>query len=191
MLSYKRLKWLVLVGAVASSTVVMPPVALSEQAVAPEHNPPGDIPDNQVFVRYTSPAGYEVQVPEGWSRKVSADTVSFADKYDVISIVIAPAAMAPTVSSVQTSDVPQLMKDGRAVAVKNVSLHNLKAGPVVRIVYQANSEPNAVTGKQTRLEHERFSYFHNQKLVTLDLAAPLGADNVDQWQLISNSFRWK
>ena len=41
-------------------------------------------------------------------------------------------------------------------------------------------------------------YVHNndrvtkgQALASLDLSAPLGADNVDQWQLMSNSFQWQ
>jgi hypothetical protein len=174
-----------------ATTLMLPGAALATQAVAPEHNPPGDIPDNQVFIWYVSPAGYELQVPEGWSRKISGDTVTFADKYDTIGIALTSATQAPTVSSVKTGDVSQLLKNGHAITIKEVSVANLKAGPAIRVVYQSNSEPNAVTGKQTRLDHERFSYFHVGKIVTLDLAAPAGADNADQWRLISNSFRWK
>ncbi len=45
------------------------PVTSTESAVAPEINPPGDIPDSQAFVRFTSPAGgYSLEVPEGWAR---------------------------------------------------------------------------------------------------------------------------
>jgi len=46
-----------------------------------------------------------------------------------------------------------------------------------------------VTGKQIRLEDVRFLYFKAGKLVTLDMAAPFGADNVDQWNLMANSVR--
>lgn len=191
MQGYKALTRVALIGVLALSASMTPMVAFSEQAVAPEHNPPGDIPDNQVFIRYVSPAGYELQVPEGWARKVNGDKVSFADKYDVIEIVLWLAATAPTINSVRADDVSQLLKDGRAVTIKDISIRKLKAGPTIRLVYESNSEPNSVTGKQTRLDNERFFYFRNGKLVTLDLAAPTGADNVDQWQLISNSFRWK
>jgi hypothetical protein len=42
-----------------------------------------------------------------------------------------------------------------------------------------------------REENERFFYAGKSKLVQLTLSAPKGADNVDQWKLISSSFRWK
>ena len=43
--------------------------ALAVSALAAEKNPPGDIPDDQVFVAYTSRAGgYSLKVPEGWAR---------------------------------------------------------------------------------------------------------------------------
>src|SRR5258705_11829826 len=38
------------------------PLSKSESAVAPEVNPPGDIPDSQAFVKYRSAAGgYELE----------------------------------------------------------------------------------------------------------------------------------
>jgi hypothetical protein len=80
---------------------------------------------------------------------------------------------------------------GRAVRVTAVKHVKLPAGEAIRIVYTSNSEPNAVTNKQVRLENERYLFFKDGKLVTLELYAPKGADNVDQWQLMSNSFRWK
>ena len=43
-----------------------------ETPVAPEKNPPGDIPDTQVFVEYRSAGGgYQLEVPEGWARRGS------------------------------------------------------------------------------------------------------------------------
>jgi hypothetical protein len=41
-----------------------------------------------------------------------------------------------------------------------------------------------------REENEAFYFAKNGKLVLLQLSAPKGADNVDQWKLISSSFRW-
>lgn len=174
-----------------ATTRMLPGAALATKAIAPEHNPPGDIPDNQVFIKYVSPAGYELQLPEGWLRKIGGDTVTLADNYDTIGIALTSATQAPTASSVKTGDVTQLLRNGHAITIKEVSVANLKAGPAIEVAYHSNLEPNAVTGKQTRLDHERFSYFHVGKIVTLDLAAPAGADNDDQWQLISNSFRRK
>jgi hypothetical protein len=66
----------------------------------------------------------------------------------------------------------------------------LPAGNVVLIVYTSNSEPNAVTNRQIRLENNRYLFFKAGKIVTLDLSAPVGADNVDQWKLMAESFHW-
>ena len=66
----------------------------------------------------------------------------------------------------------------------------LPAGNVVLIAYTSNSEPNIVTGKQIRLENNRYLFFYAGRLVTLDLSAPVGADNVDPWRTITNSFTW-
>ncbi len=48
-----------------------------------------------------------------------------------------------------------------------------------------------MTNKQVRLEHDRYLFYKNGKLVTLDMAAPQGADNVDAWLLMADSFRWQ
>jgi hypothetical protein len=66
----------------------------------------------------------------------------------------------------------------------------LPIGPAVLITYTSNSDPNSVTGKQVRLENNRYLFFKNGKLATLTLSAPAGADNVDQWARIAHSFRW-
>ncbi|MFW8643220.1 hypothetical protein ACOJBO_12735 [Rhizobium beringeri] len=153
--------------------------------------PAGDIPDNQVFVTYNAPDGFSLKVPEGWSRTASDHSVRFSDKYDEIDASLGAATAAPTVASVRTGEIPDLEKAGHAVKVTAVKGVKLTAGLAVRISYLSNSATNPVTNKQIRLEHERFIVFRDGKTVTLDLAAPAGADNVDQWQLISNSLRWK
>ena len=84
----------------------------------------------------------------------------------------------------------RLQEEEHAVKITTVRAVKLPAGSVIRVVYTSNSVPNDVTGKQVRLENERFLYFKDGKLVTLELYAPKGADNVDQWQLMSQSFRW-
>ncbi|PWI49885.1 hypothetical protein B5K03_33635 [Rhizobium phaseoli] len=162
-----------------------------EKLIAPETNPPGDIPDNQVFVTYNSPDGFDLKVPEGWSRTVIDHGVRFFDKYDEIDATVADASVVPTASSAKAHEVPDLKTAGHAVKVTAVKDVKLAAGPAVRISYVSNSAPNSVTSKQIRLEHERFILFREGKTVTLDLAAPAGADNVDQWHLISNSLKWR
>tara|TARA_R110000751_G_scaffold261692_1_gene360971 strand:- start:19834 stop:20406 length:573 start_codon:yes stop_codon:yes gene_type:complete len=173
-----------------SSGAVSPALA-QEKLVAPETNPPGDIPDNQVFIIYNSPDGFDLKVPEGWSRTAIDHGVRFFDKYDEIDATLDTASAAPTVSSAKAHEIPDLKAAGHAVKVTAIKVVKLAAGSAVRISYLSNSAPNPVTNKQIRLEHERFILFKNGKTVTLDLAAPAGADNVDQWRLISNSVQWR
>ncbi|MFM0557255.1 hypothetical protein P0D69_40800 [Paraburkholderia sediminicola] len=166
-------------------------LATTERSATPEKNPPGDIPDTQVFVTYRSPAGFSLEVPEGWARKERRDGARFADKYNIVDISAAPAASAPTASSVTAHEAAELARTGHAVkigAIKNVSL---RSGPAVLIAYTSNSEPNPVTNKRLRLENHRYLIYRGGTLATLDLSAPLGADNADQWNLMSNSFQWR
>ena len=176
-----------LVGAVWT---VSPAIA-KELAVAPEANPPGDIPDTQVFVSYTSPLGFSLKVPEGWARTERPDGARFADKYNALDVTVAPAVQAPTIASVKGGEAANLVKGGRAVKIESVSQMTLHAGSAFLIVYTSNSEPNPVTNKQLRLRGDRYLIYRSGRLATVDLSAPLGADNVDQWKLISNSFRWR
>jgi hypothetical protein len=166
------------------------PAFSAEKAVPAEKNPPGDIADTQVFIDYASPLGFTMKVPEGWARSDHADGASFVDKLDGVIVSVSKITSAPTIESVKANEVPNLKATERAVMVASVNAVKLPAGPAIRIVYTSNSEPNTVTNKQVRLENERYLYFKDGKLVTLELYAPKGADNVDQWQLMSGSFRW-
>jgi hypothetical protein len=165
--------------------------AQGEVPVAPEKNPSGDIPDTQVFVQYRSTVGgYQLDIPEGWSRSEQGTDVNFVDKLDGVKVTITPADTAPTTDSVRNNEVATLLKSGRAVQVGKVQNAKLPEGSVVQIEYTSNSEPDSVTGKQVRLENQMFLFFQNGHLATLTLWAPLGADNIDQWQRMSQSFRW-
>jgi hypothetical protein len=162
-----------------------------ENPLQPEKNPPGDIPDSQVFVKYTSATnGYEMQVPEGWARTEGDTQVSFADKLDSIGVGITPGDVAPTAQSVSATQAVAIQQTGRAVEIVSVKDVRLPAGPAVLLVYTSNSDPNLVTGKQYRMENTAFLLFKDGKVATLTLSAPSGSDNVDDWRLISRSFRW-
>lgn len=183
---------------VAASVVVAcvsPLLAVSayatEKAVAPEKNPPGDIPDTQAFVTYNAESGYSLKVPEGWARSNLRNGVSFVDKLDGVLVNEETENAAPTVETVKTTFIPALEKRSRALKLSQIELVKLPAGQVIRIVFTSNSEPNAVTNKQVRLENEIYIYHNGGKTVSLQLYAPYGADNVDQWNLMSHSFRWK
>ncbi|MEO8242742.1 MAG: hypothetical protein ABI832_10540 [bacterium] len=166
-------------------------LANAEVAVAPEKNPPGDIPDTQVFVTFTSDAGYSLKVPEGWARSGIGTDVTFTDKLDGVSVSLASASTAPNVDWAKAHYLPQMVQAGRAVKVTQVSAVELPVGSAVLIAYSANSDPNPVTSKQLRLEGNRYLIWHKGAMAVLDMTAPFGADNVDQWKLMSDSFRWQ
>lgn len=162
----------------------------TETPVAPEVSPPGDIPDNQAFIFFKSPAGFSVKVPEGWARKDSANQTVFSDKYNHIDISVTNASTPLDVAYAKSTLGPDTENSGRAVTITKISEVKLKGGTAIKIAFDSNSEPNAVTNKQVREENERFYFAKGGKLVSLQLSAPKGADNVDQWKLISSSFRW-
>ncbi len=163
-----------------------------ETPISPENNPPGDIPDNQVFVSFASAAGgYKLDVPEGWARTANGANATFTDnKFNTVAVDVTNAPAAQTVESVRSGVVPMLEQSGRAVQVQKVEQMSLPGGAAVRVTYTANSDPNAVTGKQIRLENERYIFFKNGKEAMLTLSAPQGSDNVDQWQRMAKSFTW-
>jgi hypothetical protein len=158
---------------------------------APEHSPPGDIPDNQAFVAY-APAGasYSVKVPEGWSRTASGGAVSFTDKLNTVRLEQAKIGAAPTVSGVRQSVVPKLAQSEKGFKAGSVGVVRRKAGKAVRITYLALGKPDPVTGK-TRLDAvERYLFFHKGHEAVVTLSGPKGADNVDPWRTITDSLRW-
>jgi len=176
-----------------SSTSTQSPGGSSQPpgAVEPETNPPGDIPDDQVFVSYRSDTGgYSLDVPEGWARTQSGPNVSFVDKLDSIAVEITAGAEAPTVDSVEANEVSQLTSEVEAFEKVMVKAIDLPAGKAVLIRYRANSAPDSVTGKKVRLEIDRFELFKDGKLAVISLSAPAGSDNVDVWNQISSSFKW-
>ena len=179
------------VVAVHLSPLLTVPVFAAERAIAPEKNPPGDIPDSQVFVTYDAMSGYSLKVPESWARSDLGNGVSFVDKLDGVLVTETADNSVPTVDSVKAAFIPDLEKRSRAMKLGKVEEVQLPAGKVVRIAFTSNSEPNAVTNKQVRLENEIYVYHNGGKTISLQFYAPFGADNVDQWNLMSRSFRWK
>ena len=66
-----------------------------------------------------------------------------------------------------------------------------KSGPAVLITYQAASAPNSVTGKTSQLAVERYEFWKNGREAIVTLSGPVGADNVDPWKIVTDSFTWK
>jgi hypothetical protein len=163
-----------------------------ESPVPVESNPPGDIPDSIAFVPYRSAkGGFTITTPEGWARTQSGDSVLFTDKLNTVVVSWTPATSAPTVTSAKQGEMPTLQRTTRAFALKSISSTSLPAGPAVLIDYQANSDPNRVTGKQYRQDILRYELFHAGKEFVLSLLSPVGADNVDPWRTVTESFSWR
>ena len=118
--------------------------------------------------------------------------MSFVDKFDGVKVDVGVTASGKkNAASVRTDEAKVLQAQGRAVSVNAVSDVKLPAGNAVVIKYTSNSEANAVTNKKVRLENETYLFFRNNHEAMLTLWAPQGADNVDQWQRMAKSFRWK
>jgi hypothetical protein len=155
---------------------------------AKEASPPGDIPDNQAFVRYTPPGGgYSVKVPEGWARTAAGGAVTFTDKLNSVRMESHAAAAAPTVATYKAKEQPRVRAATNGYKAVSVTTVSRKGGKAVRAVYYATTPPNAVTGKTSTNTVERYEFFRNGKEVVITLSGPKGADNVDPWRIVSDS----
>jgi hypothetical protein len=151
--------------------------------------PPGDIPDNQAFVRFRG-HGYSLKTPEGWGRTARGSVVTFADKFNAVRIEIAASPMAPTTATVKRRDAAKLKASAKGFQLRSVTRLARPAGPVILMTYRAASAPDPVTGKSIIEDVERYTYWKAGRLAIITLAAPRGSDNVDAWRLITSSFRW-
>jgi hypothetical protein len=135
---------------------------------AAENSPPGDIPDNQVYVRYRPPgAHFSVKVPEGWGRSQARGSVAFTDKLNRVAMREQQATGTAPGTALQ-----------RAGQTAHVTKSVVKAAP------------DPVTGKTVTDAVERYVYDHAGHRLVLTLSGPKGADNVDPWRIVSDSVRW-
>jgi hypothetical protein len=155
-----------------------------------ETPPPGDIPDSTVYIPYRAPAGqYQVKVPEGWARTVTGGGISFTDKLNTISVTVV-SAKAPTTASARTIEVPKIQGAVRHFTLAGIGTVQRPAGSVVLIRYSADSQPDPVTGKVYPDAVERYEFSRNGLEAIVTVSGPKGADNVDPWRTVTNSFRW-
>jgi hypothetical protein len=151
----------------------------------------GDIPDTQVFVTYRSaPGGYALEVPEGWGRMEQGPNVLFISALNGLEVTIRHTAVSPTLASIRDQGVAALKQTEPGVAIQNMQTVRFPSGPAVRVAYTSTSTLDPVTGKRTRLENQAYLFSKKDAMATLRLWAPVGADNVDQWQRMARSFRW-
>ena len=147
---------------------------------ANQANGAGDIPDTQAFVRYEG-TGWSVLVPEGWARTQAGSAVTFAWNSDGEAIVTSPPADAATVVR------------GRfgATGTGTPRVATVGGQSATIFTFASRSKPDPVTGKTLTLENQAYLFARGGRRAMLVLWAPAGADNVDQWKKISESFRWK
>lgn len=169
-----------------------PPPTPPSSAPATEFSPPGDIPDNQVFVDYSPPGtSVHISVPEGWARSTTAGVTTFTDKLNSVGIQVMRQSSAPTVASAKSMEVPQLAHSVPQYSPGQVTRVQRQGGPAVLVTYQQDSAPDPVTGKVVRDAVERYEFWHSGQEAVLTLSGPVGADNVDPWQLVSDSLTWR
>ena len=174
----------------STPTTATPPSEASRNV--PEVNPAGDIPDNQVFVPYSPPGGrFTVKVPEGWGRTARAGTVSFTDKLNTIGMETRPAPAAPTVASARQAELPAIRSASRRYEPGSVTQVRRAGGDVVLVTFKADAPADPVTGKVVHDAVERYEFWRGGTEAILTLAGPVGADNVDPWRIVSDSFRWR
>jgi hypothetical protein len=150
----------------------------------------GDIPDNQAFVAYEPVTRrYSVSVPEGWARTETGDTTSFTDKLNTITVTLTARPTAPDTAS-GTADLAALGGTAQGFTPGVVSAVQRKAGSALLITYRADAPADPVTGKIVNDDVERYQFWHDGSLLTLTLAGPHGADNVDPWRTVTDSVRW-
>jgi hypothetical protein len=165
------------------------PTAASPAAT--EQVAPGDIPDTQAFVTATAPSGgWSIKVPEGWAQQQVTTGVRFTDKLNTIEAVERPAAQAPTVTSVRSTEIPALTSADPGVQVGSVSTFTRAGGSGVLVRYQLDSAKDSVTGKVHRDAAEEYVFFKGGREVVVTVSGAVGADNVDPWRIVTNSFRW-
>jgi hypothetical protein len=156
-----------------------------------ETNPLGDIPDNQAFVTFTSAdALYTISVPEGWAQSTTGGATTFTDKLNSAKFESEPSPTAPTVASVNSEIVPALSASQPGFALTDVAEFTRKGGSGVLIRYEQDAPANAVTGSGHTQAVEDYRFWKNGTEVDVVLTSPVGADNVDPWKIITDSFEW-
>ena len=150
----------------------------------------GDIPDNQVFLTFRNPAApYSIVYPEGWARRGGGADITLRDKQNVIHVVVARGPR-PTPTSVRT-ELARLRRSDPSLSAGVPHTVKIRGRPVVKVTYRKRGPADPVTAKRLTLTIDRYVYARGGQRATLDLATPVGVDNVDAYRMISQSFRWK
>ncbi|MDQ6933152.1 MAG: hypothetical protein M3160_08235 [Candidatus Eremiobacteraeota bacterium] len=109
--------------------------------------------------------------PEGWERTTQSDGVKFVHDFD-----------GERLRKGAGTDGSTAIRDLHSSVVK------LPGGRATLLAFTSNSLPNTVTGKRVRLQNNTYVFKTRGGPIALELWAPLGTDNVDQWKRIASSF---
>src|SRR5262249_24502920 len=114
--------------------------------------------------------------------------VTFQDKSNTITIKVA-SGQQPTLALVDAEFKQEAASDP---CLKPGTPQSTTAGPnqVVKVTYTTEGQKSPVTGQRPKITVDRYVYFTGGRVATLDLATPVGVDNVDAYRMISESFRW-
>ena len=149
----------------------------------------GDIPDNQQFLTFRNGSGgYSISYPEGWARSGKSDTVTFQDKSNTITINVAQGSK-PTTASV-AAELKQEASSDPCLSAGTPQATTAGPNQVIKVTYTTEGQKSSVTGQRPKITVDRYVYFKGGKVATVDLATPVGVDNVDAYRMISESFRW-
>jgi hypothetical protein len=152
---------------------------------ASESSPLGDIPDDQVFVPYSPADGaFTVTVPEGWARTDLPDGASFTDKLNTVTVQQRSGRPQPTVDSVGTSELADVVAQSSNVVLGEVEARSLPVGDAVHATYAADATPDPVTGRVVTDDVELYVFWRNGSDMLLTLSGPQGADDVDAWHQV-------
>src|SRR5437868_445633 len=90
---WQGLMVVLLAGLTSACTTAAAPRSSGPLTHATESSPPGDIPDDTVFIAYRhSGLPFELKVPEGWARTDLPTGARFTDKLNTVQVEIgAPA----------------------------------------------------------------------------------------------------
>ena len=135
-----------------------------------------------------SSGGYAMKYPEGWARRGSGRDVTFADKNNIVHVVVEPGK-APSPGLVLTQ-LDRLKTSTPSLSAGSPQRLTINGSSVVKVVYTTKSAANPVTGKRVLLVVDRYVLVHDGKRAVVDLGTPKGVDNVDAYRLIIQSFRW-
>jgi hypothetical protein len=150
----------------------------------------GDIPDSQVFLTFSdASAGYSIKYPEGWTQRGAGRDVTFADKNNLVHIVI-ESGPAPSTASV-AGRLAALKASNPTLTFTTPRTVQLGGRSLIKATYTTESVPNPVTGKRVLLIVDRYAVPGVRgRYAVVDLGTAKGVDNVDAYRMMIESFHW-